>query len=112
MNVTDIKRALIAKSEADPEFRDRLIADPRAAIEAAANTILPAEVEITVFEESPTSFCLVLPPTSEAELSDADLATVAGGAGESQTEKEKRNDEAGKGFVKFWDDAHRLFGLK
>ena len=72
----------------EPEFRAALLADPRAAL-AEQGLEFPDEVTLTVLEETPTSFFLVLPPASAAPqgfiLSDDELDNMAGGNGSRHT---------------------------
>src|SRR5262249_15484423 len=67
---------LIAKASGDPAFRSQLLSDSPAAL-ATAGLKAPPGVTVKVVEDSHTLVHLVLPPEA---LSDADLATVAGGA--------------------------------
>ncbi len=76
----DFERDVIARAGADPAFRAELLADPRAAIKKAYGVDLPPSLELRVVEETPSVFYLVLPLQSE-ELTDEQLAAVAGGAG-------------------------------
>src|SRR5437763_1888421 len=46
----------------DPQFRADLLADPRATVEHEFGGPLPPEIELNVFEESPTRLYVVLPP--------------------------------------------------
>lgn len=64
---------------ADPEFRARLMADPRAALSELVGMDIPDAVSIEVHEESLTAIHLVVPPAFGEELSDDDLEAVAGG---------------------------------
>lgn len=67
---------------ADPDFRARLVADPRATLSELLDLPLPPAVSVEVHEESLTSIHLVLPASVDrsGELSDDDLELVAGGA--------------------------------
>jgi len=66
--------------ESDPEFRKRLVADPRGVIGELAGMKLPQSVQVDVHEESLTHVHLVIPHVPPAgELSDKDLELVAGG---------------------------------
>ena len=76
----DFERDVITRAGADPAFRAELLADPRAAIKKAYGVELPPSLELRVVEETPSVFYLVLPLQSE-ELTDEQLAAVAGGAG-------------------------------
>jgi len=76
----DFEREVILRAAADQAFRQQLVADPRAAIQAAYGVEIPPDVEIQVLEETPSKFYLVLPVPGD-ELTDEQLAGVAGGVG-------------------------------
>jgi Nitrile hydratase, alpha chain len=80
----EVERRLIERSLEDEEFRQRLLADPRAAIEQELGSRLPESIEVRVVEESADTIYLVLPSRSAdaqgSELSDRELDAVAGGA--------------------------------
>ena len=73
----EMQSKLIAKAQAEPEFRSQLVADPKAAIEGLIGSELPEAINIQVHEDSATSFHLVLPPNGK--LSEDELATVFAG---------------------------------
>ena len=80
----EMERRLIQRSLEDEAFRQRLLAEPRAAIEQELGSRLPESVEVRVVEESADTIYLVLPsasPVGQAggELSDQELDAVAGG---------------------------------
>jgi hypothetical protein len=80
----EMERRLVERSLADDAFRQRLLADPKAAVEEELGTSLPEEVRVTAVEESADTIYLVLPFVSMGdqdvgELSDRELETVAGG---------------------------------
>jgi hypothetical protein len=80
----EMERRLIDRSLQDEEFRQRLLAEPRAAIEQEFESRLPESVEVRVVEETKDTIYLVLPSASPVgqgdELSDQELEAVAGGA--------------------------------
>jgi hypothetical protein len=81
-----MERRLIEKSVEDEAFRQRLIEDPKGAVEQELGTRLPEEVRVVAVEETQDTIYLVLPSTPMAgdeggALSDKDLEAVAGGAG-------------------------------
>ena len=80
----EMERRLIEKSLQDDAFRQRLIEDPKGAVEQELGTRLPEEVRVVTVEESADTIYLVLPSASTAgvELSDQELKSVAGGIGE------------------------------
>jgi hypothetical protein len=89
---------LLAKfATQNPEYRDALRSDARAVVEKQFNMQVPDNVKIKVVEESADTVYVVLPHAVEqgAELSDADLEQVAGGA----MVKEAKCDNAFLGTV-------------
>ena len=80
----EMERRLIEKSVEDEAFRQRLIEDPKGAVEQELGTRLPEDVRVVTVEETQDTIYLVLPSTSMAgaeggELSDQELESVAGG---------------------------------
>ena len=80
----EMERMLVEKSLQDGAFRQRLLADPRAAVEQELGTRLPEGVRVVAVEETVETIYLVLPFRSTegqeaGELSDLDLEAVAGG---------------------------------
>ena len=76
MTVSALRQHLIDKATADSEFRNQLVAEPKAAIEAETGLTVPSEFNVEVHQDSATTSHLVLPPS--AELGEADLAQAAG----------------------------------
>ena len=74
---TELKTKILSKAAEDGDFRTRLITDPRAAISAETGVTIPEGFDVAVHEDSATTAHLVLPPSPE--LTEADLAMVAGG---------------------------------
>ena len=79
----ELERRLIEKSVEDEAFRQRLIEDPKGAVEEELGRRLPEEVRVVTVEESADTIYLVLPSTSTAggeggALSDQQLESVAG----------------------------------
>jgi Nitrile hydratase, alpha chain len=80
----EMERRLIEKSVEDDAFRQRLIEDPKGAVEQELGTRLPEEVRVVAAEETAETIYLVLPGTPMAgaeggELSDQELESVTGG---------------------------------
>jgi len=59
-----MERRLIEKSLEDESFRQRLIDDPKGAVEQELGTRLPEEVRVVTVEETQDTIYLVLPSTS------------------------------------------------
>ena len=76
--VQDLLAGFAAK---DPKYRSALLAKPKEVLAAQLNQTLPASMKVTVIEEKPDTFHIILPyvPKEGEELSDAELETVAGG---------------------------------
>ena len=73
----EVRAHIAMKAAEDDEFRARVIADPRAALEAETGIRLPDEYRLHVHEESATDAHLVLPP--KPALSREQLEQVHGG---------------------------------
>ena len=78
--VGEVRQSMVEKATVDKEFRDRLLADPKAAIGDELGLAVPESLSIEVHEESPETAHLVLPP--DGNLSEGELGKVAGGAWE------------------------------
>jgi hypothetical protein len=78
-----MEQEIINRASHDADFRQRLLDNPKAAIAALLNVVLPPGMKITVLEQQPGQHILVLPPlvpTPEAlPLDDLELALVGGG---------------------------------
>jgi len=64
----------------DPDFRERLVADPAGTWSEVTGVAVPDDVEVVVFENGPKTVHIVLPdPSLSAE--DLDAGAIAGGSG-------------------------------
>lgn len=80
---TDPQQQVMDRVRSDSDFRNRLLQDPKAAIQEQLGIPVPASVTVRVIEEQPGEVVLVLPARgieSGTQLSDTDLESVAGGA--------------------------------
>ena len=79
----EVERTLVQRSMEDEDFRQRLLDDPKGAVEQELGSSLPEGVEVRAVEESAQIIYLVLPSASPlgqgGELSDQELDEVAGG---------------------------------
>ena len=73
----EVKAHIAMKAAEDDDFRARLVADPRATLEAETGLRFPAGYRLHVHEESATDAHMVLPP--KPELSRDQLGRIAGG---------------------------------
>ena len=74
---------LLAKfANSNPQYRSALLKNPRAIVEKQFNMALPDNLTVKAVEESADTIYVVVPHAVEsgAELDDADLEKVAGGA--------------------------------
>ena len=74
---TEMKTRILDRASEDGDFRAHLIADPKAAISSEIGMDIPEGFDVEVHEDGASTAHLVLPPS--AELTEADLAMVAGG---------------------------------
>ena len=81
MTRREVEDYLIERSLVDPEFRARLIEDPRKTLSALGLPV-GADVEIQVLVEKPGSFCVVLPRVLREthELPAEALGDISGGS--------------------------------
>jgi hypothetical protein len=80
----EVERRLVQRSLQDESLRQRLLSDPKAAVEEELGTRLPEEVQVIAVEETAQTIYLVLPSSSPlggegGELSEQDLEAIAGG---------------------------------
>jgi hypothetical protein len=81
----EMERRVIQRSLQDENFRQQLIADPKATMEQELGVRLPAGVQVQAVEETADTIYLVLPSVSPlvgegGEIPDQELETVAGGS--------------------------------
>jgi len=76
-----IEAKLIEKASKDENFRQKLMENPKTAIQNELGGLIPDSVSIKVIEEKENEVCLVIPNTGivTSELSDVELESVAGG---------------------------------
>jgi hypothetical protein len=77
----DVQARVIARAMQDPEYKQRLMDDPRGVLAEALGVPIPDFVDVTVHEDSLTDVHLVIPSPPVDALSDADLELVSGGSG-------------------------------
>ena len=78
----ELRADVLEMAMKDQDFRARLLADPKAAVQEATGLALPDSVTILVHEETSSVGHLVLPPSGS--LADEDLEQIA--AGDYQTD--------------------------
>ena len=78
---SDMIRVILTRAASDPALRAQLVAGGAAALRALGVGV-PEGVTVRFVEDSLTERHLVIPIPAGAELTDADLDKVAGGAGQ------------------------------
>ncbi len=80
------EQQLIEKAMKDPDFRKRLLENPKAVIHELTGFELPPSVNVIILEEDPQTVYLVIPTVpaqpDETELTAKELEMVAGGRAE------------------------------
>lgn len=78
-NNNEISRIII-KALKDPEFKKRLMKNPRATLEKELNIQIPQEIDLQILEETGHKKYLILPNVDLNEVNDTELNTLAAGA--------------------------------
>ncbi|MDZ8105942.1 MAG: NHLP leader peptide family RiPP precursor [Nostoc sp. DedQUE12a] len=97
----DIEARIIARAWKDEAYKQELLTNPKATIEREFGVEFPADVNVQVLEENPTSLHFVLPMSPVAiaqELSEEQLEAIAGGAGAISKLTKWVKDNQGKIF--------------
>ena len=77
--------ALCTRAMQDADFRAKAVADPAAAWKEVTGGALPSGINLVFVEpHEGATFSLPIPGSSSGELSDADMAAIAGGKGGQQ----------------------------
>ncbi len=82
---------VIARAWSDPDFKARLLNDPRAAL-VGYGVDLPAGLNLKIVENTTDTIHIVLPatPSQAGDLSDEDLQNLAGGKTTLTPEQDRR----------------------
>lgn len=79
----EIEAEILAQASTDEAFRKELLSDPKSALEKKLQMNLPGNLKVTALEESADQAYVVVPVNveqgSSRELSESQLASVAGG---------------------------------
>ncbi len=80
-----LEEQIIEKAIKDDIFREKLVGNPKLIFELETGIKLPESLNIRIMQEDQKTVYLVLPPfrgdIAEDELTEAELASVAGGGG-------------------------------
>ncbi|GGD94300.1 NHLP leader peptide family RiPP precursor [Paenibacillus nasutitermitis] len=61
----ELLKQIIEKAWNEPDFKAKLLANPKAAIQEAFNVSVPDDINVTAVEETSKSFYLVIPPAPQ-----------------------------------------------
>ena len=75
----EVEAMVLAKVVEDAAFAARLKADPKVALSEMFETKLPANLNVHVFQETPSDLMIRLPIVATDEISEKELEGVAGG---------------------------------
>ena len=89
MTREEFETRIVAKAASDSSFYQALLSDPKGTLqkelqEIKSGVTLPADLKVSVVEESANQIYLRLPARHSDQLSDADLSSVSGGTGHPQ----------------------------
>ena len=73
----EMREHILGRTADDAEFRTRLVADPKGALNEEFGINLPDSFAISVHEDSSTHVNLVLPPTSQLDENELKAVTAA-----------------------------------
>ena len=82
--MSEMKAHIMTRATEDGEFRAKLLADPKPVISAELGVTIPEGFTIQVHENSAATAHMVLPMSEQ--LTEEDLAQVAGGWGSQDAE--------------------------
>lgn len=98
---TEACQAVMQKAHEDAAFRKRASADPAKAISEVSGMEVPEGFQIRIVDPSAAHLTLTLPPLAadEGELTQTELAQVAGGKGNSASQAEGFFDGLANGLT-------------
>jgi len=75
---------LLLKAAQDEAFREALLSKPRETLAQFLGTELPAELKVSIVENTPSELTLVIPPLLGDDLDDDALDGISGGSMEDR----------------------------
>jgi hypothetical protein len=57
----ELERRIVERAQSDPEFRERLLGDPKGAVSELLGVPLSERLQVEVVQERPDRICIVLP---------------------------------------------------
>ncbi|QUL55860.1 NHLP leader peptide family RiPP precursor [Paenibacillus tritici] len=77
MSVGVLKNQVIQKAWEDPAFKQRLLTDPKAALQEALGINLPDDITLKTIEEGSNEFYLVIPPSPSSGVLKTNIAPLS-----------------------------------
>lgn len=68
-----LRNQVIQKAWEDPGFKQRLLSNPKSAIQEALGIIIPDNVTLKAVEEGTSEFYLVIPPSPASDVLKTDV---------------------------------------
>ncbi|WNS46995.1 NHLP leader peptide family RiPP precursor [Paenibacillus sp. MMS20-IR301] len=72
-----LKNQVIQKAWEDPSFKQRLLTDPKAALQEVLGINLPDNITLKTVEEGSNEFYLVIPPNPASGVMKTDVAPLS-----------------------------------
>lgn len=72
MSEQELKSKIIEKAWSDPEFKEKLIADPKSTLKDSFGIDIPEEINVKVVEENQDDYYLVIPQSPSSSNSDVE----------------------------------------
>ncbi|WP_420329482.1 NHLP leader peptide family RiPP precursor [Paenibacillus graminis] len=72
-----LRNQVIQKAWEDPGFKQRLLTNPKAALQEALGIELPDNITLKTVEEGSNEFYLVIPPSPASGVMKTDLTTLS-----------------------------------
>ena len=57
-----LQSEIIERAWSDPEFKQKLLENPKAALQESFNITVPGDIHLNIVEETPDNFYLIIPP--------------------------------------------------
>lgn len=76
MSEAILRNQVIQKAWEDPGFRQRLLADPKAALKEALGIQIPDHITLKTVEEGSNEFYLVIPPSPSSGILKTDVTPM------------------------------------
>jgi hypothetical protein len=69
-----LQSEIIERAWSDPEFKQKLLEDPKATLQESFNITVPDEIRLNIVEETQDNFYLIIPPAPKDRREKGKLA--------------------------------------